>query len=493
MRTNREDNMTANELARMDATDQAALVRHGSVSASELVEAAIERIESVNPQLNAVIHPMFEQARARAATSLDGPFAGVPMVIKDLDGFYAGAPWHGGNRLLKELNYIPPVTSAIFDRFEAAGFVIVGKTNTPEFGLLPTTEPTAYGSARNPWNPEHSTGGSSGGSAAAVASGMVPVGHAGDGGGSIRIPASACGLVGLKPSRGRITLGPPEGEAWAGLVARSAVTRSVRDSALILDALHGPLPGDPYTAPPPAQPYANEVGRSPGRLRIGLRTAVSAGLVPVDPQCVAAAEQAAALLESLGHEVEIAGPPALDEIELVGFFSTVMNVNAATLLNEIAAIAGRQLTAEDVERTTWDLAEAGRAVSGAEYVAALTALHAWCRRVGMFWASKDAGGQGFDLLLTPTTAEPSPAIGDVHRPDEPEMSMFRALPFAINTAPYNMTGQPGISVPFTQAESGVPIGIQLVGDAFREDVLIQVASQIETAHPWEHLVPQVHA
>ncbi|MGB2757725.1 MAG: amidase [Acidimicrobiia bacterium] len=484
---------THTELSAMDATEQAHLVHHGTVSARELCEGALARIEAINGQLNAVIHDMSEAALERASGELSGPFAGVPMVIKDLDGFYAGAPWHGGNKLLKAMNYSPPVTSVIFERFERAGFVIVGKTNTPEFGLMPTAEPIAYGPSRNPWNTEHSTGGSSGGSAAAVASGMVAVGHAGDGGGSIRIPASACGLVGLKPSRGRVSLGAPEAESWAGLVARSAVTKSVRDTAAILDVLTGPSPGDPYTAPPPHRPYLKEVGAHVGRLRIGLRTNATADLVPTDPQCLAAVEEAAAVLESLGHDVEIATPAALDELGLVGFFSTIMNVNAANTIDGIAAIAGRALTSDDMEAGTWALAEAGRAVTGTAYVAALDELHAWCRRIAAFWTPKDEGGQGFDLLLTPTTAEPSPKIGDVHRPDDPEMSMLRGLPFAINAAPHNMTGAPAISLPFGTADTGVPMGIQMVADAFREDVLIRVASQLEEARPWAHHRPAVHA
>ena len=261
------------ELSRLDATAQAELVRRGDASPAELVDAAIARVEKLNGELNAVIHPLFDRARSAANGALpDGPFRGVPIVVKDLDGTLAGAPYHAGNRALKAPATSRRARAYLFEKLEQAGFVIVGKTNTPEFGLLPVAEPEAYGPTRNPWDPQHASGGSSGGSAAAVASGMVPVAHAGDGGGSIRIPASMCGLFGLKPSRGRVSLGPDESEGWAGLVVRHVVTRSVRDSAALLDVLEGYMPGDSYTAPPPARPYANEVGADPGRLRIGLRT-----------------------------------------------------------------------------------------------------------------------------------------------------------------------------------------------------------------------------
>ncbi|MDQ1380413.1 MAG: amidase [Actinomycetota bacterium] len=302
------------DLSVLDATAQAELVRTGDASAAELVDGAIERIEKVNGELNAVIHPLYERARSAVHSGLpSGPFTGVPIVVKDLDGTLAGAPYHAGNKGLKAANYVATVTSYIFERLERAGFVIVGKTNTPEFGLMPTTEPQAYGPTHNPWNTAHSPGGSSGGSAAAVASGMVPVGHAGDGGGSIRVPASMCGLFGLKPTRGRVSLGPAEHEAWAGLVVRHVVTRSVRDSAAVLDVLQGYATGDWYTAPPPERSYVDEVGAQPGKLKVGVRTGAPLGLAPVDPECIAAVDATVALLESLGHTVVEATPAALDE------------------------------------------------------------------------------------------------------------------------------------------------------------------------------------
>ena len=337
----------------------------------------------------------------------------MPIVVKDLDGTLAGAPYHGGNRLLKALDYTPTVTSHLFAKLEAAGFVIVGKANTPEFGLIPSTEPQVYGPTHNPWNLNHTPGGSSGGSAAAVASGMVPVAHAGDGGGSIRIPASMCGLFGLKPSRGRISLGPKEGEAWAGLVMRHVVSRSVRDSAAVLDVLEGYMTGDPYTAPLPTDPYASDVGEDPGKLRIGVSTAAPSGLAETDPVCVAAVDDAIALLTSLGHTVEDAAPAALNEPGLMDQFSAVMMSCLRADLAEIAEIAGRPLTADDVEPITWLYYEGSGGYDGGAYVHAVAEMHRWTRRVVSWWTN-----DGFDLLLTPTLAEPPPVLGDVGRQDD---------------------------------------------------------------------------
>src|SRR5580658_1610542 len=289
----------------LDACALAELVRAGTASPTELVDDAIARIEKLNPELNAVIRPRFEQARQEAAGVLpDGPFRGVPIVLKDLICDMAGEEIHEGMRALKEAHYVARRDQELARRLRGAGFVVVGRTNTPELGIVPTTEPLAYGPTRNPWDTTRSTGGSSGGSAAAVASGMVPVGHANDGGGSIRIPASECGLVGLKPSRARVPLGPEWGDIMGGLVCELVVTRTVRDTAAILDAVAGPELGDPYAAPPPLRPYRDEVGAEPGRLRVGMQSAAFGGAVTTHPDCVAATEAAGALLESVGHRVE---------------------------------------------------------------------------------------------------------------------------------------------------------------------------------------------
>ncbi len=474
------------DLSLLDATAQAQLVRDGGASAAELVDGAIERIEKVNGELNAVIHPLYERARAAVQSGLpDGPFTGVPIVIKDLDGTLAGAPYHAGNRALKEAKHVATTTSHLFEKLERAGFVIVAKTNTPEFGLMPTTEPQAYGPTHNPWNVAHSTGGSSGGSAAAVSSGMVPVGHAGDGGGSIRIPGSMCGLFGLKPTRGRISLGPAEHEAWAGLVMRHVVTRSVRDSAAVLDVLQGYMTGDWYTAPPPSGAYTKEVGAAPGKLRVGVRTTAPLGLAVVDPACVAAVEETARLLESLGHTVEEAGPASLDDGALLETFTAVMFSSLRAELAEVAAIIGHPVAADDVEPSTWGTYEAGAGIDAGSYVGALKKMQAWARQMISWWLD-----DGFDLLLTPTCAEPPPLIGDM---TNPETGGGRLLVFALFCAPFNVTGQPAMSVPLGMSPQGLPVGVQLVGAPYREDVLFRVAAQLEHAVPWAARRPAVHA
>jgi amidase len=474
------------ELSLLDATAQAELVRNGDASAAELVDTAIERIEKLNGDVNAVIHPLYDRARSAVQRGLPaGPFTGVPIVVKDLDGTLAGAPYHAGNKALKAAGYIATTTSYLFEKLERAGFVIVGKTNTPEFGLMPTAEPEAYGPTHNPWNLAHSSGGSSGGSAAAVASGMVPVGHAGDGGGSIRIPASMCGLFGLKPTRGRVSLGPAEHESWAGLVMRHVVTRTVRDSASVLDVLHGYMTGDWYTAPPPGRAYAREVNTEPGALRVGIRTNAPLGLAAVDPACVTAVEETARLLESLGHTVVEAGPPSLDDGALLETFTTVMVSSLRADLAEVAEIIGRPVTADDVEAGTWANYEAGAAIDAGAYVGALKKMQAWARRTIAWWLD-----DGFDLLVTPSLAEPPPVLGEL---TDPETGGGRLLPFVLFTAPFNVTGQPAMSVPLATSPSGLPVGVQFVGAPYREDLLFRVAGELERAQPWADRRPSVHA
>jgi amidase len=484
------------DLAVLDATAQAALVRDGTATPRELVDAALARIDAVNPQLDAVIHRRDERARREAdAGPPDGPFCGVPIVVKDLDGSLAGEPLHLGNRMLRDLGHVADHDSYLFARLRAAGCVIVGKTNTPELGLLPTTEPSAYRPAHNPWDLTRSPGGSSGGSAAAVASGMVPVAHAGDGGGSIRIPASACGLFGLKPTRGRVSLGPDDGEAWAGLVARHVVTRSVRDSAAVLDVVAGAMPGDPYAAASPSRPFAEEVGADPGALRVGvLSVRAPAGLVEVDPACIDAAHDAATLLASLGHHVEQAYPEPLDDIALLVHFTTVLAASTAYDLRKLAIVAGRDLTADDVEPVTWAQAELGRAITADAYLEAVESLREWSRRMAVWWEPLD-GARGFDLLLTPTMARPPAPLGEI-RGDDADGAILAATPYAAFTVPFNVTGQPAMSVPLHWSDGGsdgLPIGVQLVAAAGREDLLLRVAGQLETARPWIDRRPPVHA
>ena len=476
------------DLPRMDATAQAELVRSGEVTPVELVEAAIARIEQLNPQLNAVIHPLFEQGRTAAANSLpEGPFTGVPFLFKDIGAALAGQPLHMGMKVLKEIGFRAPVDTYLGQRFRAAGLVTVGKTNTPELGILPTTEPDAYGPTRNPWDASRSTGGSSGGAAAAVASGMVPIAHANDGGGSIRIPASACGLVGLKPSRQRISEGPLVGDNLSGLTCELIVSRSVRDTAFVLDAVHGAAPGDPYVAPPPARPYAEELDAEPGRLRIGF-TAESLAGINVDPQVVGATREVALLLESLDHDIEEFTPGGFGDMDLVGTFMVRWAAGQAATLALLSNVLGRELGADDVEPLTWALAEEGRRITAAEYLAAIN-RHQLMSRVVAGWYE-----EGLDLLLTPTLGEPPPPLGTFDDSgDDPMRAIERAKVTAAFAGAYNATGQPAISLPLHWSEDGLPIGVQLVAPLGREDVLIRVAAQLERARPWIERTPPIFA
>jgi len=488
--------MTADELADLDATACAALVRRGEVSPLEMVDAAIARVERLDPELNAVVTPLFEKARAAAASPglPDGPFRGVPFLLKDLTCHSAGDPFHCGMRFLRDLGWTEPEDTVLAARLRAAGFVFLGKTNLPELGPVTTTEPAATGPTRNPWSRGHSPGGSSGGSAAAVAARMVPAAHANDGGGSIRIPASACGLVGLKPSRGRVSLGPDAGEAWAGLIAELAVSRSVRDTAAILDAVAGPAPGDPYTAPPPARPFSHEVGADPGRLRVGLLTSVEGRGVTTHPECARAARDAAALLEDLGHRVEEAGPEGFDDPEVARAMAEVIAVWVARDLAFWSRRTGRSIGERDVEPLTWALAERGRAASGPEYVSAVLDLQTWTRRIAPFWTARAEGGRGFDLLVTPTLAEPPP-LGEFTgtRDDAPLTGFVRSAPFVAYTAAFNISGQPAVSLPLAWSPSGLPVGVQLAAATGREDLLLRVAAQLEAARPWHDRRPVVCA
>ena len=476
------------ELAAVDATAQAELVRNGEATPLELVEAAIERIEELNPHLNAVIHELYAEAREAASGELpDGPFRGVPFLLKDLGAAFAGQPLHMGMRALKEAGFRSPVDTYLAQRFRTAGFVVVGKTNTPELGILPTTEPDAYGPTRNPWDTDRSPGGSSGGSAAAVASGMVPVAHANDGGGSIRIPASACGLVGLKPTRQRISEGPLIGDVMSGLTAELVVSRSVRDTATILDAVHGAAPGDPYVAPPPSRPYAEELRTDPGQLRIGLTTMSLTG-VDATADVVGAARDAATLLESLGHAVEESSPEGLEAFDLVETFLTRWRAGQAVTLAQLSAVLGRELGPGDVEPCTWALAEEGRREGAADYLGAVSQHQAMTRMVAAWYE------QGFDLLLTPTLGEPPTPLGtfDDSGPD-PLAPIARARQTVTFTALLNATGQPAISLPLGWSADGLPLGVQLVAPYGREDLLIRVAAQLEQATPWADRRPPLFA
>ncbi len=472
-----------------DATALAAAVRAGEVTPRELVDLAIARIEKLDPQLHALVSERFEKARRDAAQPdfARGALAGVPLLLKDLGAHLAGDPCHNGMRALKEAGWTEPDETAFARRLREAGAVILGRTNTPELGLLPTTEPEAYPATHNPWDPERSSGGSSGGAGAAVASGMVSVAHASDGGGSIRIPAAHCGLVGLKPTRARNSFGPQIGERWGGFSCEGFVTRSVRDTALLLDVTAGPEPGDPYAAPNPLGPYASEVGADPGRLRIGLMTRGPRDM-PLDPGCRRAAEETAKLLESLGHRVEPSHPAALDDEEAPRHFVTVIVASVARALEAWGEKLGKPLGESDVEPLTWAVAQMGEAVTGRQLFASIEWNQRFARRLAEWWTD------GFDLLLTPTTGEPPPPLGEFGpKPGDPLAGFQRSAPFSMFTGPFNVSGQPAISLPLFETESGLPLGSHLVALQGREDLLLRVAAQLEQARPWADRKPEVSA
>ena len=464
-----------------DGLGLAALVRSGQVSATEVLEAAIARIERLNPAFNAVITKVYDEARGEAqALDRTASFAGVPFLLKDLGGAQAGVPLSAGSRFFAHAP--APADAEIVKRHKRAGLMILGRTNTPEFGLSATTEPVAFGPTRNPWDPTRTAGGSSGGSAAAVAARMVPLAHASDGGGSIRIPASCCGLFGMKTTRNRNTLAPYAGEGMAGFSVEHVVSRSVRDSAAALDATAGPAPGDPYFAPPPARPFLDELETPPGRLRIALCTSAFNG-APVHPDCVAAAEQAARLCERLGHTVEEAAP-AYDVEGLDVGFNRVFSVGAAANIQLRARALGRELDPARFERVTWAMVEEGRQVGAAEYVMTLNRLHGISREIALFFRT-------YDVLLTPTLGEPPLALGMLDMMSEDLAAyterLWRFTPF---TYPFNVTGQPAMSVPLSWNDTGLPIGVHFVGRYGDEGTLFRLAAQLEEAQPWADRRPR---
>jgi amidase len=469
----------------MDATAQAELVASGEVSALELTDAAIERIESFDGPINAVIMRWFDHARDLAASDElpVGPFRGVPFLLKDLWAAYAGQVLTNGNVALRDAQPVSTEDTTLVSRFRAAGLVTLGRTNSPELGSLPVTEPVAYGPTRNPWNTDHVPGGSSGGAAAAVAAGMVPIAHASDGGGSIRIPASCCGLIGLKTSQGRITVGPARTES--GLGVELGVSRSVRDTARLLDAVHGPGIGDTVIAPAPSRPYAFEVGADPGRLRIGLLDHHPRG-DDIHPDCVTAVRTAASMLEGLSHHVEHGFPESLADASFTPRFMAIWATNMALGLEAYGESIGRELTEDQIEPVNWAQAQHARRVSGVDFAKALAAIADFRRVTQQWWAD------GWDLLLTPTLSEPPVRIGEHDPgPNDPMRGMRRAAAWVPFTPPFNTSGQPAINIPLYWNEAGLPVGVQLVAAYGREDLLIRVASQLEAAHPWAHRTPSI--
>lgn len=483
----------------LDATAQAELVRRGDVSPAELVTEAIRRVERLNPTLNAVVLEMFNSAGDRAARMTGehaprGPFAGVPFLVKNILCSGADEPITMGMRAFAEAGFRQPHDTYLARRFRDAGLITLGKTNTPEFALKGATEPEVHGPTHNPWRLGSSPGGSSGGSAAAVASGMVALAHASDGGGSIRIPASACGLVGLKPSRGRVSLGPDAGEMWHGFAIELGVTRSTRDTAALLDIAHGFMPGDPYTAPPPERSYVREIGADPGQLRIGLMDRSPSGWPSLHDDCVAAVEDVARLLEQLGHVVEPAYPAALDQIDYRSLFYVIVTANTHAALEGASSVLGHPLQASDMEEWTFALGQLGAHQKTVEYLLQGSAqLHLLTREVAS-WFREPFGAQRYDLLLSPTLSTPPPAHGAMTAPPGDPLRTRDLLMDLIPFTPIaNMTGQPAISLPLHWNADGMPIGLHFLAEYGREDLLLRLASQLEQARPWQQRRPPISA
>jgi len=493
------------EYAGYDGLGLAELVRKGEVQPAELVEEAIGRIERVNPKVNAVIEKMYDLARKAAAAGLpDGPFRGVPFLLKDIMADHAGVPSTRCSRFLKD--YRPDHDSEIVRRHKAAGLVILGKTNAPELGLLPVTEPELFGPTLTPWDLTRTSGGSSGGSAAAVAARMVPLAHGNDGGGSIRIPAACCGVFGFKPTRGRTPVGPDLAEAWQGLAINHVLTRSVRDSAAMLDATAGPEVGAPYYPVPPARPFLEEVGADPGRLRIAF---TAEPLLPalVHPDCARGVRETARLCEELGHQV-VEATPRIDGQAFAKAFLTMVCAETRAGVADAERLVGRKATAASFETQTWSMALLGDQFTAGDLAVAVALMKAAGRQVGTFF-------EDYDVLLTPTLAMPPVKIGALQPKSKDLVAMkvlgrlnagkllrafadidaLAAETFAFMPFPplFNATGQPAMSVPLVWNDEGLPIGMQFVGRYGDEATLFRLAAQLEQARPWFDREPAVHS
>lgn len=478
------------QLNLMDATAQAELVRRREATPLELVDAAIQRIQNVNPQLNAVVWDRFEKARdeARSPHLPQGPFTGVPFLTKDLGCTTAGEPDSSGSRFLKENGYVASVTTELARRIKAAGFINLGRTNTPEFGAVATTEPLAWGPTRNPWDVTRTAAGSSGGSCAAVAALMVPVAHGSDGGGSIRIPAAACGLVGLKPTRGRISIWPST-EWLTPVSVQGFETRTVRDLAACMDFASGSLPGDPMPPPHPARSYVSEVGADPGRLKIGLWNRLPATLEgTLHPECQRGVEEAGKLLESLGHHVELAHPAILEDPKTPSIFARIWPVRLLSALESFERKLEKKAGPDNLDPATLFWLDRARGVSATEYVVALEDMDAFTRAFAGWWSNDQS--EGYDVLLTPVTGTVTPKLGALGMDSARLKTSVLWWPF---TAFFNMAGQPAISLPLHWSDEGLPVGVQLGAAYGREDLLIRLAAQLEQAKPWSQRTPPVHA
>ena len=490
------------EYSKYDGLGLAELVRSKQVTPEELLEEAIARVEAHNPKLNAVVRKLYEPAKAAANGDLpNGPFRGVPFLLKDLQSTMEGVPTSQGNRWLKD--YRMPHDSEMVRRFRASGVVILGKTNAPEFGLVPYTEPEVFGPTHNPWDLGRTPGGSSGGSAAAVAARLVPLASGGDGGGSIRIPASCCGLFGLKPTRARTPTGPDAGEAWHGFAQEHVVSRSVRDSAAMLDALSGSEVGEPYPAPLPERPYLEEVSTEPGRLKIAFTSHPFMGH-DVHPDCVKGLEQTVRLLGDLGHEL-VEDKPEIDGEAYSIAFLTVVAAETRADIEWTANLVKRKPSLAGFEPSTYAIGLIGKSMSASDYANAVRYLQSVSRGIGRFF-------EKYDVLLTPALSQPPVRIGSL-QPPASQMPLIRLVgelnagwllnalgiikPLAAQTfdfIPYtpvfNVTGQPAMSVPLYWNEAGLPIGMHFVGRFGDEATLFRLAGQLERAQPWFERAPQ---
>jgi len=465
--------MRPDEYESHDALGLASLVQRGEIKPRELIEVAIAQCERRNPAVNAVVIPMLDEARRVAEAPPAGPFQGVPFLLKDLYALYPGVRTTNGSRLFAD--FVPDHENEMVARYRRAGLVVFGKSASPEFGITTSTESVLFGKTRNPWNLEHTAGGSSGGAAAAVADGIVPAAHASDGGGSIRIPASCCGLFGLKPSRGLMPFGPDAGEGWSGMSTAHAVTRSVRDSAALLDATAGADLGAPYAAPPRERPYLQEVGAKPGRLRIALQTRSFNGS-DTHPDCVAAARDAAALCRSLGHEVEEA-ELAIDAPTFGRASQVIIAANLRASVQDRLKEVGREIRDDDLETGTRAMFEAAAGADAAEYARSLRVIHALGRQVSRFLLR-------YDLLLTPTMGTPPLPLGRLALTN-PGVDFLRDLLQTVGyTQLFNASGHPAMSVPLFWNAAGLPIGVQFTGRFGDEATLFRVGAQLQQARPW---------
>jgi amidase len=477
------------QLTWLDATAQAELVAKGEATSADLAEAAIARIERLNPQLNCVIFTRYEKARgeARDRNAIpNGVFRGVPFLMKDLLQTTEGEPFSWGWKPFKEAKMVAQSTSYVAEKFRAAGLITLAQSTVPEWGATLSTETRAWGATRNPWNVARIAGGSSGGAAAAVASGMVAIAHGNDAGGSVRIPASFCGLVGLKGSRGRTSLGPAHAEFWHGLCEEGALVRTVRDAAAALDTIAGYMPGDPWMAPPPARRFRDEVGQAPGRLRIGFMDRAPRAHSGLHPECAAAVRGAAKLLESLGHKVEANFPAVLDDATLSSAFGRVVAGGVARQAAVVETMLGRAVGSDDFDQWTWFLVERGRRLKSVDYLAACEWFNHFSRAAAGWWSG------GFDVLVTPTMAQPAPELGifKVRAGEHPRNVGVRLNQVSPFTAPWNIAGQPAISLPLHLTPDGLPVGVQFVAAYGREDLLLRLASQLEQAAPWADRHPR---